>query len=153
MTEDEFIGSIDWTFDFKSSIEPDFDEIIRVGSSLSDNAALMVAFVLAKGERAIDLRLRFLRKLKKKRATPIMQASFPVVEAIIKDKDPKPDDIVYLLELSRKTPGSYNALNIVYLADETKEDSFALIYKEWKTILKPPNKALKRDAAKTRRAP
>jgi hypothetical protein len=152
MTEDEFIGSIDWTFNFKASIEPDFNEITKVGSSLSDNAALMVAFVLAKGEGSIDIRLKFLKRLKKKRPTPIMLASFPLVEAIIKDKDPKPDDIEYLLELSRKTPGSYNALNIVYLADETKEDSFALIYKQWKAILKPPNKPLKRDAAKPRRA-
>ncbi len=134
MTEVEFIESIDRTFDFNPSIEGEFNEIIQIGSSLSDNAALMVAFVLAIGDGNIDLRLRFLNLLKEKRATPIRHASFPVVEAVIRDKDPKPDDIENLLEISRKIPGSYNALNIVYLADETKEDAFASIYEQWKTV-------------------
>jgi hypothetical protein len=140
MNEVEFIESIDHTFDFKSGIEADFAEIIQVGSSLSDNAALMVAFVLAIGKGSVDLRTGFLRKLKKMRSTPIMMAALPVVEALIKDKDPKSEDVEDLLELSRRTPGSYNALCIVDLADETKGDSFTSIYQEWKTS-KPLKKA------------
>ena len=133
MNEVEFIESIDYTFDFNAGIKADFAEIIHVGSSLSDNAALMVAFVLAIGKGSVDLRSGFLRTLKKMRSTPIMKAAFPVVEALIKDKDPKTEDVEDLLELSRRTPGSYNALCIVDLADDTKGDSFPSIYEEWKT--------------------
>jgi len=133
MNEVEFIESIDCTFDFNAGIKADFAEIIHVGSSLSDNAALMVAFVLAIGKGAVDLRTGFLRTLKKKRPTPIIKAAFPVVEALIKDKDPNTEDVEDLFELSRRTPGSYNALCIVDLADDTKGDCFTSIYEEWKT--------------------
>ena len=134
MAEVEFIESIDRIFDFKPSIEGEFDDIIQIGASLSDNAALMVAFVLATGNGNTDLRLRLLNLLKEKRPTPIIHASFPVVEALIRDEDPKPNDIEYLLRMSRETPGSYNALNIVYFADETKKDAFPSIYEEWRTV-------------------
>ncbi len=84
MTEAEFTEAIDPGLSFDTGQE--YEEVARVGCSISDNAALMVGYLLACGSSraGLELNLRLLDVLRQERPTAIILATIPVIEALLK---------------------------------------------------------------------
>ncbi len=103
MTEYEFIEEIDDNFIFDEDRE--YEEAARAGAAISDNAALMVGYELAKGGSLAskEVNLGLLDILAKERPTPVVLAAVPVVKALIEGGQADGESVGKLLAACRST--------------------------------------------------
>jgi hypothetical protein len=85
MTEVEFVCAIDCRFYFRAVEE--FENAVRVGCSISDNAALRAGNELSRGfpKGHVPFRLRLLNLLKQVRPTEVVLLAATIIESLIID--------------------------------------------------------------------
>jgi hypothetical protein len=118
MTEAEFCNEIDCRFYFNSLEE--FENAVRVGCSISDNAAMAVgcelaSYVFPVGH--VPFRLRLLKLLKNERCTEVVLLAVPIIEAMIIDLPTDPKNLRRLLDYCYHNPGQYGATALLFHAD------------------------------------
>ncbi len=121
MTEYEFVEEIDDNFIFDTDQE--YEEAARVGCAISDNAALMVGYELAKGGSIAsrETNLALLDIMSGARPTPVVLAAVPVVKALLEGKPADKESVAGLLAACREHTGAWSGLGIVLCADESLE--------------------------------
>ena len=121
MTEYEFIEEIDDNFFFDSDQE--YEEAARVGASISDNAALMVGYELAKGGSLAtqETNLALLDILAGARPTPVVLAAVPVVKALLEGQPAGKESVARLLAACKEHTSAWSGLGIVLCADGSLE--------------------------------
>jgi hypothetical protein len=131
MTEREFIEAIDFSFNFDKNSE--YEEATRLACSISDNAVLMVGYELAtlSSHASTAVALRLLKIMEYERATPVILAALPVIEALIKKEKPQQEDIQKLLEACRQHDNAWNGLGIVECADKALAEECDEIRASW----------------------
>ncbi|MEW6718920.1 MAG: hypothetical protein AB1346_00545 [Thermodesulfobacteriota bacterium] len=139
MEEFEFIEEIDDNFIYDT--DPEYEEAARIGCSISDNAALMVGYELAKGGSLAspEVNLRILEILEKERPTPVVLAALPVVKALLEKRAADREDVVKLLSACNEHTSAWSGLGIVLCADESLEPEVDAIMARWREA--PPKKA------------
>lgn len=117
MNEIDFIKFIDDNFYFDSDRE--YEEVARVGCSISDNAALMVGYQLATGASyaSPEANLRILDIFAQERPTPVVLASIPVVRSLLNGEPVAQEDTRTLLDACREHSNAVCGLGIVLCAD------------------------------------
>ncbi len=132
MTEQEFIESIDPCLSFNTDQE--YEDTASVGCSISDNAALMVGYLLASGSSrgSPDLNLHLLEILKRERPTPVVLSAIPVIESIMKNQPAIQESILRLLAACKDHPNAWNGLGIVECADESLREECEKVRSSWK---------------------
>ncbi len=132
MEEVEFIDAIDGNFLFDTDHE--YEEAARVACDISDNAALMVGYELARGGSIapLELNLAVLDILAQERATPVVLAAVPVVRALLEKRPVPPEDARKLLSACREHGSAWSGLGIVLCADESLEPECDAIMAEWR---------------------
>ena len=132
MTEAEFIHALDHSFRFTKKDESIFRTIIDIACSWSENSALMAGFMLAIGAGSKNRRLRLLKQLTRQYSSPLLLAIAPVIQAIIKQRPVAPQYLDDVTEQVRNSPGVYNAICILNLADPSRNAEREGIFEEWK---------------------
>ncbi len=132
MEEVEFIDAIDDNFLFDTDHE--YEEAARVGCAISDNAALMVGYELAKGGSiaSLELNLGLLDILKQERPTAVVLAAIPVVKSLLEKKPVAGEDTLRLLNACREHANAWSGLGIVLCADESLEEECDKIMAGWR---------------------
>jgi len=138
MPEVEFIDAIDGNFLFDTDHE--YQEAARVACKISDNAALMVGYEIARGGSIapLELNLSVIDILAQERATPVVLAAVPVVRALVEKKPVPADDTQRLLSACREHEGAWSGLGIVLCADESLEPECDEIMAKWRGGEAPP---------------
>jgi hypothetical protein len=132
MNEYEFIEEIDDNFIFDTDLE--YEEAARVGGAISDNAALMVGYELAKGGSlaAPEVNLRLLEVLEGARPTPVVLAAIPVVKALLEGRSAEKKDVDKLLAACGEHSSAWSGLGIVLCADPSLEPEVDAIMARWR---------------------
>ncbi len=132
MEEAEFIKAIDDSFYFET--EEEYEEAVRVGCSISDNAALMIGYELATGasHASHETNLRLLDILKRERPTPVILAAIPVIRSLLEQEAAAKEDILRLLSACREHANAWNGLGIVLCADGSLEQECENIMAGWR---------------------
>ncbi len=138
MEEFDFIEEIDDNFIFDN--ETEYEEAARVGCSISDNAALMVGYELAKGGSLAEpeVNLGILDILEAERPTPVVLAAIPVIKALLEGKPADPERVARLLAACSEHSSAWSGLGIVLCADGTKEPEVEAIMARWRSNQQPP---------------
>lgn len=132
MPEVEFIDAIDGNFLFDTDHE--YEEAARVACKISDNAALMVGYELARGGSIapLELNLAVLEILARERATPVVLAAVPVVRALLEKRPVPAEDTGRLVSACREHTAAWSGLGIVLCADEGLEPECEEIMAKWR---------------------
>jgi hypothetical protein len=132
MEEFDFIDEIDGNFLFDTDHE--YEEAARVACKISDNAALMVGYELARGGSLAPLQvnLAILEILAQERATPVVLAAVPVVTSLLEKKPVAAEDTQRLLSACREHASAWSGLGIVLCADESLEKECDAIMAGWR---------------------
>jgi hypothetical protein len=132
MTEYEFIEEIDDNFLFDE--EREYEEAARAGAAISDNAALMVGYELAKGGSLAsrETNLKLLDILAAERPTPVVLSSIPVVKALLEGRPADKEDVSKLLAACREHTSAWSGLGIVLCADDALETEVDAIMARWR---------------------
>jgi hypothetical protein len=138
MPEVEFIDAIDGNFLFDTDHE--YEEAARVACKISDNAALMVGYELARGGSIapLELNLALLDILAQERGTPVVLAAVPVVRALLETKPVPPEDTRRLVSACREHTSAWSGLGIVLCADESLEPVCEEIMAKWRGAVGTP---------------
>ena len=133
MNEIDFIKFIDDNFYFDSDRE--YEEVARVGCSISDNAALMVGYQLATGasHASPEANLRILDVFTEERPTPVVLASIPVVRSLLNGEPVAQEDTRRLLDACREHSNALCGLGIVLCADVSQEQECESIMVAWRS--------------------
>lgn len=133
MSEIEFIKAIDDSFYFDADRE--YEEVARMGCSISDNAALMVGYQLASGasHASPEANLRILDIFAQERPTPVVLASIPVVRSLLNGEPVAQEDTRRLLDACREHANAACGLGIVLCADVSKEQECESIMAAWRS--------------------
>ncbi len=133
LSEIEFIKAIDEAFYFDTDRE--YEEVARVGCSISDNAVLMVGYQLASGasHASPETNLRILDILAQERPTPVVLASIPVVRSLLDGAPVAEEDTRRLLDACRENGDAMCGLGIVLCADLGKEQECEEILAAWQS--------------------
>ncbi|MCL2102975.1 MAG: hypothetical protein FWH25_02950 [Syntrophorhabdaceae bacterium] len=121
MTEYEFIEEIADNFLFDTPEE--YEEAMRAGAKISDNAALMVGYEMAKGDSFAgpELNSKILDIMEQERPTPVVLAAVPIIRELMDGKPSNKEDAAKLLAACKEHPGAWSGLSIVLCADESLE--------------------------------
>jgi hypothetical protein len=132
MEEFDFIDEIDGNFMFDTDHE--YEEAARVACRISDNAALMVGYELARGGSLapLEVNLAVLDILAQERATPVVLAAVPVVKSLLEKKPVAAEDTRRLLSACREHESAWSGLGIVLCADESLEQECETIMAGWR---------------------
>jgi hypothetical protein len=132
MNETDFIKFIDDNFYFDSDRE--YEEVARVGCSISDNAALMVGYQLATGasHASPEANMRILDIFAQERPTPVVLASIPVVRSLLNGEPVALEDTRGLLDACREHSNAVCGLGIVLCADVGQEQECESIMSAWR---------------------
>ncbi len=132
MKEVDFIDTIDGNFLFDTDHE--YEEAARVACKISDNAALMVGYELARGGSLapLELNLGLLEILAQERPTPVVLAAVPVVRSLLGKKPVPAEDTRRLLSACRDHTSAWSGLGIVLCADESLEPECETIMAGWR---------------------
>lgn len=132
MTEYEFIEEIDDNFIFDEDRE--YEEAARAGAAISDNAALMVAYELAKGgsPASKEVNLALLDILGKERPTPVVQAALPVVKTLLEGGAADAESVGKLLAACGEHTSAWAGLGILLCADESLEPEVDAIMERYR---------------------
>jgi hypothetical protein len=132
MSEFEFIEEIDDNFFFDTDEE--YEEAARIGCAISDNAALMVGYELAKGGSLAspEVNAALLGILERERPTPVVLASIPVVKSLLEGKPPDPEGVSRLLAACDAHSSAWSGLGIVLCADDRLEPEVETIMARWR---------------------
>jgi hypothetical protein len=138
MEEFDFVEEIDDNFIFDTDME--YEEAARVGCSISDNAALMVGYELAKGGSLAgpEVNQRILDILEQERPTPVVLAAIPVIKALLDGKPADPEGVDRLLAACAGHSSAWSGLGIVLCADADKEAEVEAIMARWRVGIEPP---------------
>jgi hypothetical protein len=141
MPEVEFIDAIDDNFLFDTDHE--YEEAARVGCAISDNAALMVGYELAKGGSiaSLELNLGLLDILKRERPTAVVLAAIPVIQSLLEKKPVAKEDTLRLLNACREHTSAWSGLGIVLCADESLEQECERIMAGWRGADETPKES------------
>jgi hypothetical protein len=133
LNEIEFVKAIDESFYFESDRE--YEEVARVGCSISDNAALMVGYQLATGasHASLEGNLRILDIFAQERPTPVVLASIPVVRSLLNGEAVAQEDTRRLLDACREHSNAVCGLGIVLCADLNLEQECENIMVAWRS--------------------
>lgn len=133
MTEYEFIEEIDDNFIFDEDRE--YEEAARAGAAISDNAALMVAYELAKGgsPASKQVNLALLDILGKERPTSVVQAAVPVVKTLLEGQAADAESVGKLLTACREHTSAWAGLGILLCADESLEPEVDVIMERYRS--------------------
>ena len=138
LSELEFIKTLDAGFYFDTDRE--YEEIARMGCSISDNAALMVGYQLASGtsHASPEANLRLLDILAQERPTPVVLASIPVVRSLLQGEPASDEDTHRLLDACREHSSAACGLGIVLCADLGRERECEDIMASWRSAQDVP---------------
>jgi hypothetical protein len=141
MEEFDFIEAIDGNFMFDTDHE--YEEAARVACRISDNAALMVGYELARGGSLapLEINLALLDILAQERATPVVAAAIPVVRALLEGRPVPPEDPRRLLSACREHTSAWCGLGIVLCADESLEPECESIMATWRGAASAPKES------------
>ncbi len=133
MTEYEFIEEIDDNFIFDENRE--YEEAARAGAAISDNAALMVAYELARGGSIApkEVNLSLLDILEKDRPTPVVLAAVPVVKRLLEGRPAEKESVDRLLAACKEHTGAWSGLGILLCADESLEPEIDAIMERYRS--------------------
>ena len=129
LSEAEFIKAIDEQFYFETDRE--YEEIARMGCSISDNAALMVGYQLASGachaspECNLDI-------FQRERPTAVVLAAIPVIRPLLTGDPVAGEDTRRLLDACREDANTWCGLGIVLCADPGLEQECERIMAGWR---------------------
>lgn len=131
MNEGEFIEAVDKHFYFETDRE--YEEIARMGCSISDNAALMVGYQLAIGSShaSPEGNLGILDILEKERPTPVVLAAIPVIRTLLAGEPVAKEDTLRLLDVCRGHSNAWCGLGIVLCGDVSLEKECERIMSGW----------------------
>jgi hypothetical protein len=132
MTEYEFIEEIDDNFLFDS--EEEYAEAARVGAAISDNAALMVGYELAKGGSLAtkETNLALLDILAGARPTPVVLAALPVVKALLEGQPADKENVARLFSACKEHSSAWSGLGIVLCADDSLEAEVEAVMEKYR---------------------
>ena len=132
MTEYEFIEEIDSNFLFDNDNE--YEEAARIGAGISDNAALMVGYEMAKGDSFAgpETNSKILDILEKERPTPVVLAAIPVIRELMDGKPANKDDAAKLLAVCREHPEASIGLGIALCGDDSLEPEVDALMAQWR---------------------
>lgn len=132
MTEYEFIEEIADNFIFDEDNE--YEEAARVGAAISDNAALMIGYELAKGDSFAgpEINRKIIDILAEARPTPVVLAAIPVVRELMDGQPAKKEDAAKLLAVCKEHRDVWSGLSIVLCADETLEPEVDALMAQWR---------------------
>jgi len=132
MQEYEFIEEIDDNFLFDADEE--YEEAARAGCAISDNAALMVGYELAKGGSLAthEVNRKLCDILEKERPTPVVLAAVPVIRELLEGRKPAPEPVARLLAACREHNSAWSGLGIVLCADGNLEPEVDAIMARWR---------------------
>ncbi len=132
MEEAEFIQAVDAGFIYNTDRE--YEEVTRLGCSISDNAALMVGYELASGgsHAGLDTNLRLLEIMERERPTPVIRAAVPVVRSLLKQEEVAKEATLRLLDACKEHSSAWNGLGIVLSADPGLERECERIMDGWR---------------------
>jgi len=133
MDEGEFINAIDKHFYFETDRE--YEEIARMGCSISDNAALMVGYQLAIGasHASPEGNLGILDILTRERPTPVVLAAVPVIKSLLNGEPVAREDTHRLLEACRGHSNAWCGLGIILCGDVSLEQECERIMAGWRS--------------------
>jgi len=133
VNEEEFIKAIDDHFYFETDRE--YEEIARLGCSISDNAALMVGYQLATGasHASPECNLGILGILERERPTPIVLAAIPVIKSLLDGEPVAREDTLRLLDACRGHSNAWCGLGIVLCGDVSLEQECERIMAGWRS--------------------
>ena len=133
MTEYEFIEEIDDNFIFDEDRE--YEEAARSGAAISDNAALMVAYEVARGGSIAskEVNLGLLDILAKGRPTPVVLAAIPVVKTILDGQPAEKESVGKLLDACKEHTSAWAGLGILLCADESLEPEIDAIMERYRS--------------------
>ena len=132
MKEVEFIDEIDDNFLFDTDNE--YEEATRAGCAISDNAALMVGYELAKGGSlaAREINLGLLDIMERERPTPVVLAAVPVIKALLYGEAADKASVARLLAACGEHSSAWSGLGIVLCADDSLEAECEAIMERWR---------------------
>ena len=132
MNEYEFMEEIDCNFIFDK--EEEYEQVARIGAGISDNAALMVGYELAKGDSFAgpEVNSKILDILAAERPSPVVLAAIPVIRELMDGKPAKQEDAAKLLAACTEHPGTWSGLGIVLCADESLEPKVEALMAKWR---------------------
>ncbi len=132
MEEVEFIQAVDAGFLFNTDAE--YEEVTRLGCSISDNAALMVGYELATGasHASLEVNLRLLEIMERERPTPVILAAVPVVRSLLREEPVAKEDTLRLLGACKEHSSAWNGLGIVLCAAPGLEEECERIMDGWR---------------------
>jgi len=132
MEEAEFIKAIDAGFIYDTDRE--YEEVTRLGCSISDNAALMVGYELATGgsHASLEVNLGLLDIMERERPTPVILAAVPVVRSLLKEEPVAKEATLRLLGACKEHSGAWNGLGIVLCADPGLDQECERIMDNWR---------------------
>jgi hypothetical protein len=133
MNEGEFIKAIDEHFYFETDRE--YEEIARMGCSISDNAALMVGYQLAIGSShaSPEGNLGILEILKQERPAPVVLAAIPVIKSLLNGEPVAQEDTLRLLDACRGHSNAWCGLGVVLCSDVSLEQECESIMAGWRS--------------------
>lgn len=133
MNEGEFIKAIDEHFYFETDRE--YEEIARMGCSISDNASLMVGYLLAIGasHASPECNLAILDIFKQERPTPVVLAAIPVIKSLLNGEPVDQEDTLRLLDACRGHSNAWCGLGIVLCGDVSLEQECERIMAGWRS--------------------
>jgi hypothetical protein len=132
MDEAEFIDAIDGNFLFDTDHE--YEDAARIACKISDNAALMVGYELARGGSIAppEVNLAVLDVLAEERDSAVVQAAVPVVRSLLAKESAAPQDVRKLLAACKEHSSAWSGLGIVLCADESLEPECEEIMSRWR---------------------
>jgi hypothetical protein len=132
MTEYEFIEEIADNFIFDEDNQ--YEEAARIGAGISDNAALMIGYEMAKGDSFAgpEINQKILDILAEARPTPVVLASIPIVRELMDGKPANKEDAAKLLAACKEHPGAWSGLSIVLCADDSLEPEVDVLMAQWR---------------------
>ncbi|MHC4121488.1 MAG: hypothetical protein ACYSWO_28795 [Planctomycetota bacterium] len=133
MSEVEFIEAIDPFFCF-DSIE-DYYNATKIACHISDNAVLMVGYLLAgqSSSASLDVNLELLELMKNERPTDVVIASIPVIEACLRNESAPQEKIEGLFDACSEHTNAWNGLCIVECASESMHEKCEAIRERWRS--------------------
>jgi len=131
MTEYEFIEEIADNFIFDK--ESEYEDAMRVGAKISDNAALIVGYEMAKGDSFAgpELNSKILDILAQERPTPVVLAAVPIIRELMNGKPANKEDAAKLLATCKEHPGAWSGLSIVLCADDSLDSEVDALIAQW----------------------
>lgn len=132
LSEGEFIKAIDEQFYFETDRE--YEEIARMGCSISDNAALMVGYQLASGasHASPECNLGILDIMHRERPTTVVHAAIPVIRSLLNGNPVAREDTRRLMDACREHGSAWCGLGIVLCADPGLEQECERIMAAWR---------------------